>query len=578
MRGRLRPARRRAAAGALVALAALAAGPASAMRGADGRLNIVYWQTVATMNPYLATGTADIDAAGLALEALARFDDKGAITPYLAAEIPTAENGGVAADRKSITWRLKPDVRWSDGSPFTAHDAVFTWEYCTHPDFGCAQESYLDSVAGMVALNDHTLKISFDGPKSVPHMALVGAEAPILQKRQFADCLGAAAPACTAQNFRPNGTGPFRVVEFAPHDTVLFEANPHYREPEKPAFASVLFKSGGDAESAARAVLRTGEFDYAWNLQIPPAILTEMEAAGQGEVLVAFGAAVERIHVNFTDPDPRLGPDLRSVRLADGSNRHPILHDRRVRRALARAIDTEALVEIGYGRTGKPTCNLIPGPDIYVSRANDECLTRNPEEARQLLDEAGWIPGPDGVRAKDGRRLALLFTSTTNTIRQEAQSLIKSWWEAIGVEVELRAVPSGVFFGGDPASPDTHARFYADLSMYTSNFAGVDPEAYLASWTCEKTPLPENQWRGENINRWCDADYDALAAQLAQTAGEAARAGIVRRMNDMLVGEYVVIPLVHRSLTSARSGALEGVRLNAWDTGLWNIADWRRAR
>lgn len=557
---------------------ALCAGPVLAERGADGEVRIIYWQAPSTMNPFLSGGTKEVEASSIVIEPLARFDQTGALVPVLAEEIPTVENGGVAEDLKSITWKLKQGVLWSDGTPFTTADAIFTWQYCTNPEGGCAQTTYFEGVTGMEAIDDHTLKITFAEAKPFPYTALVGSESPIIQAAQFADCTGAKAPECTEANFNPIGTGPFKVTEFRANDVITLEANPNYRDPAKPAFAKVLFKGGGDAESAARSVLQTGEFDYAWNLQISPEVLAEMEGAGQGKVVVAFGTSVERIHVNFTNPDPALGPDDRSVWKEDGSNAHPILSDFNVRKALSMALDPVILTEIGYGKTGRPTCNVLPGPDIYASTANDACLTQDIEGAKKLLDEAGWVPGADGVREKDGKRLSFLFQTSTNAVRQEFQAIIKEWWSEIGVETELRNISASVFFGGDPNSPDTFQKFYADLEMYTNNFSGVDPEAYMAQWTCGKAPRPATQWQGENINRWCNPEYDALAAEFARTSGLDARAEIAKKMNDMLMQDYVMFPLVHRGGTSAHSNTLGGVLINDWDSELWNIADWHRVK
>ncbi|MDQ3398541.1 MAG: ABC transporter substrate-binding protein, partial [Deinococcota bacterium] len=161
----------------------------------------------------------------------------------------------------------------------------------------------------------------------------------------------------------------------------------------------------------------------------------------------------------------------------NGDNPHPFLTDKNVRQALAMAIDQEVLVEIGYGATGLTTCNIMPAPEIYASTANDGCDVQDLEGANQLLDEAGWERGPDGVRAKDGVRLAVLYQTSTNAVRQDFQALIKEWWEEIGVQVELRNIDAGVFFGNDPGSPDTYGKFYADVQMYTSSMAGTDPEA-----------------------------------------------------------------------------------------------------
>ena len=272
-------------------------------RGRDGQVNIIYWQAPSTLNPYLSGGTKEVEAASLVLESLGRFDNTGALLPWLAAEIPTVENGGISEDLTTITWTFKDGVTWSDGSALTANDAVFTWQYCTVEGGGCAQASYFDGVASMEAIDDVTLKITFDAPKPFPYTALVGAESPIIQAAQFADCLGAAAPTCVDANFGPIGTGPFVVTDFKANDVIQFDANENFREAGKPAFASVLFKGGGDAASAARSVLETGEFDYAWNLQIDPTVLSDMESAGLGSVVTAFGTSVERLHLNQTNPD-----------------------------------------------------------------------------------------------------------------------------------------------------------------------------------------------------------------------------------------------------------------------------------
>ena len=294
---------------ALMASAAIAllAAPAAAQRGGDGELKIIYWQAPSTLNPYLSGGTKEVESASLVLESLARFNDKGDMVPWLAKEIPTVENGGISEDLTSITWKLKDDLKWSDGTPVTAEDAIFTWKYCTDPAGGCAQVSYFTGVKDMEAVDEKTLKITFDEPKPFPYTALVGAESPLLQKAQFAECTGAKAPECTDANFGPIGTGPYKVKEFKPNDVIVFEANENFREDDKPAFSTVTFKGGGDAAAAARAVLETGEFDYAWNLQIDPKVLSDMEAKGKGKVVTAFGSSVERLHLNQTNPDPASG-------------------------------------------------------------------------------------------------------------------------------------------------------------------------------------------------------------------------------------------------------------------------------
>jgi peptide/nickel transport system substrate-binding protein len=559
----------------LGAAASLAFAPvALAERGADGHVNVIYWQAPSILNPFLSGGTKDVDSSNLILEPLARYDETGTMVPYLVEEIPTLENGGVSEDLKSITWKLKPGVLWSDGSALTSADVAFTWEYCTHPEGGCAQSAAFEGVTSVETPDELTIKVNFAEAKPNPYGPFVGAQSPIIQKAQFENCTGTRASECTQQNFNPIGTGPFRVVEFKTNDVIQLEANPNYRDPAKPRFATMTFKGGGDAEGAGRAVMETGEMDYAWNLQLPPTVIAQMAAAGKGTPVSAFGTLVERIEINMTNPSPSLPEGERSTT----KHPHPILSDERVRRALSMAIDRELLAEIGYGQAGKPTCSLVPAPIAFASD-NTDCLVQDIEGAKALLEEAGWTVGAGGVREKDGMRLSLSYLTSTNAVRQDFQALIKQWWEEIGVETELRNVSASVFFGGDPGSPDTFQKFYADVEMYANNFNGTDAEPYLSAYVCSKIPRPETQWQGENINRICMPEYEALLAELSRTAGVEARGAIGKRLNDMLTKDTnIIIPLVWRGRVSAHSNTLGGVVLNTWDTELWNAADWYRIK
>jgi peptide/nickel transport system substrate-binding protein len=560
----------------LGAAAGIALAPAAfAERGADGHLNIIYWQAPSILNPYLSSGTKDVESSSMILEPLAGFNEKGELFARLAEDVPTLANGGVSEDLTTITWKLKPGLVWSDGTPVTSADVVFSYEYCTHPEGGCSQAARYEGIQSVEALDDMTVKVTFTAPKPNPYNAFVGSTSPIIQKAQFANCLGAAAQQCTDANFGPIGTGPFKVTEFKPNDVISMEANPNYRDPAKPAFATVTFKGGGDAAAAGRAVLETGEFDYAWNLQLAPDVLAGMEAAGKGKVINAFGTLVERIEMNMTDPSPSLAEGERST----VKHPHPILSDIRVRKALSMAIDRNLLVEVGYGSAGRPTCNLVPAPEMFASD-NTECLSQDVEGAKALLEEAGWTDSDgDGIRDKDGKKLSLLYQTSTNAVRQDFQALVKQWWTEIGVETELKNVDASVFFGGDPGSPDTFQKFYADVEMYANNFDGTDPEPYLSQYLCDKIPGPDNGWQGENINRFCDPAYDTLVAELARTGEIEKRAEIAKKLNEMLTKDsYVVVPLVDRGRNSAHSNTLGGVVLNTWDSELWNTSDWFRVK
>jgi ABC-type transport system substrate-binding protein len=236
------------------------------------------------------------------------------------------------------------------------------------------------------ALDDFTIKITFNEVMPNPYAPLVGGQSPVLQAAQFADCLGAKAQECSAQNFNPIGTGPFKVMEFRTNDVIQLKANPNDRDPAQPALATMTFKGGGDADAAGRADLETGAFDYAWNLLLAPSVLAGMAAAGKGVPVSAFGTLVERIEMNMTNPSPNLPEGERST----AKHPHPHLSDVRLHKALFMAIDRNILVEVGYGQAGRPTCNLVPAPTNCAS-PNTDCMVQDIEGAKALLNEAGWV-------------------------------------------------------------------------------------------------------------------------------------------------------------------------------------------
>ena len=559
-----------------------AATEGEAAAGIGGRdpktLNILYWQAVSILNPYLSSGTKDFHAGSLILEPLANYTPDGVLVPVLAAEIPTLENGGISEDLTTITWKLKEGVIWSDGTPFTADDVVFTWEYCSAPETGCASATSYDGVASVEAIDELTVLVTFDAPKPFPYPPFTSVLAPVIQKAQFADCVGAAAQGCAEQNTGPIGTGPFKVVEFKANDVVTYERNENYREEGKPYFDKVVFKGGGDAASAARAALETGEIDYAWNLQVEPQILADMEAGGMGTLVSAFGGNVERILINQTNPSADLG-DQRSEWAPDNPNAHPFLSDVVVRQALSMAIDRSIIAEQLYGAGGQPTCNILSGPPSVYSK-NTAC-EQDIEGAKAMLEEAGYVDSDgDGIREANGVPMQILYQTSTNSVRQKTQALVKQWWTEIGVEAELRDIDSAVFFGGDPNSPDTLGKFFADVEMFTNGPETTDPQTYLAGWLCndgENISQSENNYLGNNTERWCSPEYDALWDELSASTDPAERAEIAIQLNDMLHNGFVNLPLVFRGSVSAHSNTLQNIQMNGWDGELWNIEDWTRA-
>ena len=543
--------------------------------GEEKVLTILYWQAPSLPGAYLSGGFKDRDAGSVTLEPLAKYDPDGNIVPALAAEIPTLDNGGLSADLMSITWKLKEGLKWSDGSDMAAQDVVFSWSYCVDEDTGCTSKSSFDGVASVQAVDNGTVVITFNVPTPYPYQAFVGTGTPVISRAQFADCVGAAATGCEAQNTAPLGTGPYRITGFKTNEEAVYERNPFYRG-ETPYFDRVVIQGGGEAISAARAVLERGEADYAWNLQIEPDTLAGMEAGGRGTVAVAFTSLVERIVVNQTNPDPALG-DNRSE-FMDGQNPHPFLTFKPIRQAMSMAIDRSLISDQLYGFAAEPTCNLIAGPPNYASTANDGCLAQDIEGANRLLDDNGVLDTDgDGIREYDGVPLRVAYQTSTNAIRQDTQALILDWWRQIGIETEVVHHDASVFFGGDPVADKeaSYRRFFADLQMYAGS-SGIDPQQDLAAPLCNHIQTQDNNWSFSNNARSCDPEYDKLFAQLEQTRIGPEREALVKQLNDTYVQGYYEIPLVDRGAVSAHLNTLLGVRINGWDSELWNIEEWRR--
>lgn len=502
-------------------------------------LKLLYWQAPTILNPHLSTGFKDSEASRITLEPLASFNNNGELIPFLAAEIPSVANGGVAADGKSVTWKLKQNVKWSDGQPFTAQDVVFTYNFVTNPEVASVSGGVYEVVSSVEAIDDYTVKINFKEVNPAWNLVFVGAEGMILPEHIYQNYNGANAREAPA-NLQPIGTGAYRVVEFKPGDTVIYEANPEFREAAQLGFEKIELKGGGDATSAARAVLQTSDADFAYNLQVEAKILQELEAAGKGKVVSNFGALMERLVINHTDPNKATDEGERSSLQFP----HPFFSDRKVRQALTFAIDRKTIAEQLYGVTGQATANFLVAPQQYVS--SNTSYEYNPERAAKLLDEAGWKDtNGNGTRDKNGVEMSVVFQTSVNPLRQKTQAIIKRDLQNLGIEVELKSIDASVYFSSDPSSEDTVEHFYTDLQMYTTGNTNPDPGAYMQFYLCESIPQKSNSWQGDNHARYCNETYDNLWRESTQELDPKKREQLFIEMNDLLVDEVAVIPIIH---------------------------------
>ncbi len=537
---------------------------------ADDTLRLLYWQAPTILNPHFSSGFKDSEASRITLEPLASFDAEGNMVLFLAAEEPTLENGGVSEDGRTVTWTLKEDILWSDGTPFTAEDVAFTYEFIANPEVASNTAGTYETIESVEALDDTTVQITFTEPNPAWYLVFTGTQGMVLPKHMFEEYNGANGREAPA-NTMPIGTGPYRVVDFTPGDVVVYEANPNYRDADSLAFSRVELKGGGDATSAARAVLQTGDVDYAYNLQVEANVLEQLSQGGQGEVVTNFGSLIERIVLNFTDPNQATADgEVSSVEFP-----HPYLSDPQVREALALAMDRDTIAEQLYGPTGQATANFLVAPEPFRSPNNE--FSYDLEQAAALLDEAGWTDtNGNGTRDKDGQEMEMVFQTSVNPVRQKTQEIVKQSLEDLGIGVELKSIDASVYFSGDPASRETLERFQADIQMFTTGNTNPDPGSYMKTYTCGEITQKENNWTKTNYSRYCNPEYDALWQQSTTELDPAVRQDLFIQMNDMLIDEVAVIPLVHRADAVGVSNRLAGINLTPWDLGPWNIAEWRR--
>jgi peptide/nickel transport system substrate-binding protein len=357
-------------------------GPGPAKRGGGGALKALWWDAPNLLNPVLAVGLKDWNAGSLFYEPLVYFDPQANLVPVLAREVPSITNGGVAKDGTSVTWHLKHDVQWHDGKPFTAQDVVFNWEYAADPATGAPAVGVYRNVKHVEAIDPHTVKFVFTQP--TPYWLMTGA---LIPRHVFESYRGAKSREAP-NNLKPIGTGPYRFVDFKPGDLLKAVINPSYHVPGRPFFDTVEVKGGGGGASVARAVLPTGEYDYAAEVGgVEDDVLKRLEQGGKGTVRIAFGGRINHVQLNQSDPWTEVDGERSSVKTV-----HPFLTDPAVRGALALLVDRSGIQEQILGRNGQVTANFVSAPERF--RSKNTRWEFNVDKANQLLDAGAGHGAP----------------------------------------------------------------------------------------------------------------------------------------------------------------------------------------
>ncbi|HZX68772.1 MAG TPA: peptide ABC transporter substrate-binding protein [Candidatus Elarobacter sp.] len=505
-----------------------------------GHVRIGALRTIDNLNPLLSGQAAATDIAQFVFSGLIRFDDGGNPIPDAALAVPTRENGGISSDGKTIVYRLRSDVRFSDGSPLTADDVVFTWQQVMNARNNVPFHFPYDQAQNVIAKDPHTVVVRLRAASApfVSNFFRCGNQGAILPKH-----LLAGKPDLNHDPYdnKPIGSGPFMIERYEVNSTIEMVPNPYWFG-GKPGLKRVTYRII-PSENTLLVSLRTHEIDFYFaapeqqyrDLRGLPGIATNAMPSSQFEV-VGFNAG-----------------------------RAP-LSDVNVRRAVSSGIDWRTLARTVYLDVDLPDWgDLFPRSWAYT--AQPDPTPYDPTKARAMLDAAGWKPGPDGVRVKDGRRLELEMATVAGVMtRQNAEVVIQQELRAIGADVQVHNALANVLFaplgaGGLLASGKYDLAIYA----WTKN---PDPDD---SQTSGPDQLPPH---GANYSRVVDREIGILQARANAIYERAARkrayAAVERRLGEVLPYHT----LVWRANVNAWNDDLHGVKPAQSVSDFWNAGSW----
>ncbi|GAB4529832.1 MAG: peptide ABC transporter substrate-binding protein [Anaerolineae bacterium] len=525
-------------------------------------------------NAYL-TDTGYEELLGeLIYEGLAEMAPDGSFYPKLAQEMPSLENGGITPDGLTVTWKLRNHITWSDGQPFTSDDVRFTWEALSHPDNGLATTSGFDLIDWVETPDDYTVVVHYRQPYANMLGHFGGRGLGIFPRHACGEPGRMLYWAC---NTEPVGTGPFVLDSWEEGKQLVFARNPHYWQTGRP-FLDRLVLPIVPRDDVRSDMLRDGDAHI--NLWLTPDQVEELSGL-EGVYQVSLpNRWVLRLVFNLSQP-----PNEEEEAQTGLPRPHFALGDPRVRQALEMGIDRGRLIAEAFDGHGQPAYGeFYRGWATCPEPATSDSASYNPEAARLLLAQAGWLDlNGDGVLeahgapyAPDETRLQLeLLTYDDWDELADAQRLIAEMWRELGIRVFTDLTGPGDLWGNwEEGGLEAHGQFEVDL--WDDGYPGLDPTDYLiwryASWSI---PGMEDGGAGGNVMRFTNARLDQLVQQAHTQLDPQARLQIFCQIQELLAEERPMLYLVYFSDRHAFSSQLQGVVINPNDTLTWDVINWQ---
>lgn len=513
--------------------------PARAQANKD-RIILGMSQEPVQFNPllYVNSGTENVPEACL-FDALWDVNEQGAFIPNLAAEVPSRENGGISPN--GLVWkiRLKRDVKWSDGQPFTARDVAFTYETIMNPKIAIRSRSGFDLIKNLKVIDDQNVEIELSRPFTPflwawQNMHIVPAH--LLE--------GEADINTAAFNSQPVGTGPFMLKSRTAGSHMVYERNPNYHR--GPAKVKQFIHKFVPDMLVLYGQARTGEVDYMGLQGVPNDRWEEAKKLPNVSFVALPLPWVQFVYFNCGKPQ---------------------FSDPKVRKALTVALEMQKSLDDIYFGTYKRTLSYLHSSHwAYNHALKDD--TADPERAARMLDEAGWKVGTDGIREKDGVKMQFTMSTTAgNQARQGCQALFQQNWKKIGVDMQIKNMPASVVWG----EYTTKSQFDTLLVAWEPT-VGMDPD-YTAR--AHSKQIPNKTGQGSNYVQYENAEVDRLLEQGVVQTDVEERKATYARIQEILHEEVPFAAQGGVAQASLAKKGLTGIKPNQYVTDeTWNVYEW----